>query len=134
MDDYIYLVNLIKANIDYWTRRYVLIGDSIVKMEEMNRVWVETHDNDLISLANMEQEGQSLSTFAKEKVKKLNFRTKSKALGIKSIKFRLENLKNMQWWIDQMMRASYRRLAVVTARYDDTQSYLEWFYRESNVV
>ena len=47
---------------------------------------------------------------------------------------RIDNLKNVRWWIAQLLRSQYRRLAVIQARFLDVCARLKWTAVESFMI
>ncbi len=51
-----------------------------------------------------------------------------------SVEERLENTRNMAWWITQHLRNCYRKLAVINARYHDTMARIGWVTTEGTML
>ena len=71
---------------------------------------------------------------SKEKKEKMDRDQKSTFLSVTATDVRIENLKNIRWWIAQHVRSSVRRLRLVELRFSDLCSRLKWAGLEGFVI
>jgi Ca2+-binding EF-hand superfamily protein len=134
--EFVDCVSVIKAHINFWTERWKEAHERELKMEVAIKEITAKHDKLSFRLndGEMQTAAASSSAFLRKKYKDLDYQVKATHLAMVSLKDRFENHINTQWWINQLMRSSYRRLSVVLHRYEDSLKHITWVYEEATVI
>lgn len=117
-DKYRETLSLIHANIDYWKEKYDYFHPQVTKLLEWRDRYFEIHKKrqQEVTLANL-----SNTQSEKEKNDK---EVKVLFLRYENVNERLENVRNVQWWIHQHLRLLYRKKSLLPIRLEDIHKQL----------
>ncbi len=122
------LVCTLRVNIQHWLDVEKSLPDEIQSLLEQKELVSEIHEK------------QSQITAAQKTVlnpddyEKLEKKLDAVYRRVEVAHMRLENCRNIAWWITTYLRNAYRRLKVIELRVKDTVTRLAWVSQESNSV
>ncbi len=123
-----HLLATLDTNIAWWLAIDVKLPPEIVSLEEQKDLVTQLHEEESQTTAALKSE------LTPEEYEKLEHKLDAVYRRVEVAQLRLDNLKNVRWWILQYLRAAYRRREAIKVRLADTIKRLEWVNRESAIV
>eukprot|EP01038_Epipyxis_sp_PR26KG_P007862 gene7862-10671_t len=120
------LKQMLVANIKFWINK----SDSIIPIiSELNKNRNILNEYHISESRNPNVLSQNSRQQIQHEILLRNIMTKIEALDI-----RIENCKNMRWWISQHLRTNYRRNKIIDVRFQDILERLEWIVHENIIL
>ena len=123
-----HLISMLDTNIDWWVAVDKKLPAEIISLEEQKDLVTQLHEEESQTTAALK------SIVDPDEYEKLEQKLDGVYRRVEVAQQRLENLKNVQWWILQYLRAAYRRREAVKVRLADTIKRIEWVNRENAIV
>ena len=127
-EQYTSVVTLLETNINYWLERDKELDPKIQKLLVDKESYEKKYTSISLDLASISTVSDPRKKAEIEKSQKLLF------CNVSVTDIRIENLKNIKWWIVQYARSAYRRLRIVEARFIDLCHRLNWIFQEGFVI
>ncbi len=125
---YSHLQVTLKTNIAHWLKIDSGLPAEIQSLLEQKDLVSEMHAEE--SQVTAAQKG----VLDPEEYEKLEKKLDATYKRVETAQNRLDNCRNISWWITTYLRNSYRRLKAIEVRIKDTCHRLEWVNHESNIV
>lgn len=122
------LLQTLDANIEYWLAKEA----SLPKLEEKLIANYRKYNKEHEELGMVVAAQKSLVT--PQEYEKLEGTLSIVYIKVEAAEAMVHNCKNRRWWITQIIRANYRRLAFCKVRIIDTLKRIEWNSMESHLV
>ncbi len=116
---------MLNANINFWKDYHKTVIPKIAKYSKLRddyyeKLTVKSQQFILANLSNSQQEKDRNDKILREM-----------KLKVDCLQERIENLKNIIWWIQHHLRFCYRKLALLPLRLQDLLKQLIWIYVEN---
>ena len=111
---------MLEANIIYWHNKYAETEPSVGVLSSLRDRLFDEH-----KLRTQENVTLNLSATGAERDRR-ELLVKSLHIQLEAAQARLENARNMSWWIAQQLRYLYRKLGIISVRFEDTLKRLQW--------
>jgi len=125
---YSHLSTVLQTNINHWLEVDKGLPAQIKSLSEQKEFVDEMHAEE--SKVTAAQKG----ILEPEEYEKLEKKLDATYKRVETAQNRLDNCRNISWWITTYLRNSYRRLKAIEVRLKDTTHRLEWVNHEYNIV
>jgi hypothetical protein len=119
------LYQLLDANSTYWLRKY---EDSEKAVERFKAMRDRAYDHQIAKAREFSSDGALSLSFEQKRSNEILLKHLQNV--VQTADARLENARNMSWWITQHLRGNYRRKALTQVRFQDTWERLIWIADE----
>lgn len=119
---------LLDGSIAYWLDAYEKLQPKIKVLEETREMYHTRHKE-----AQLDNVIKHTVLNSQEEEKK-EMQARVLFMKYEAANVRLENCRNMQWWVTQFIRFCNRKKAAVVQRYKDTINRLSWVSMESAIL
>lgn len=129
-DKYVDLVTILHTNVEHWLELHKAVGPDIERLYVDKQKFERNYTKMSEDLHNKDL----MLKITKAKKEVLDREQKALFCSVTATAVRIDNLRNIRWWIAQHMRSQYRRLRVVEARFLDITARLKWVALEGFAI
>lgn len=121
-------LQLLEANIKYWLTKLASLAPQVDALVKLRDSLYEEH-----KARSLENTMLNLTATAEDRDRR-ELLVKSLHIKLEAASARVENTRNMLWWVVQHLRCLYRKLSIVTVRFADTLRRIEWISVEFAIL
>lgn len=121
-------MKLLEANIKYWMKKHDSLEPQVETLVTLRDSLFQEH-----KARSQENTMLNLTATPADRDRR-ELQVKELHIKLEAASARVENTRNMLWWVVQHLRCLYRKLSIVTVRFADTLRRIEWISEEFAIL